>query len=48
MGKWPKLDKIEMIDGPLDDETYEHKLEEAAAPSCSTCRSTTCAPAGGP
>jgi len=28
MGKWPKLDKIEMIDGPLDDETYEHRLEK--------------------
>jgi polyphosphate kinase 2 (PPK2 family) len=28
MGKWPKLDKIEMIDGPLDDKTYEHKLEK--------------------
>jgi len=28
MGKWPKLDKIEMIDGPLDDKAYEHKLEK--------------------
>lgn len=28
MGKWPSLDKIEMIDGPIDDETYEHKLEK--------------------
>jgi polyphosphate kinase 2 (PPK2 family) len=28
MGKWPKLDKIAMIDGPLDDETYEHKLKK--------------------
>jgi polyphosphate kinase 2 (PPK2 family) len=28
MGKWPKLDKIEMIDGPLDEETYEHKLKK--------------------
>jgi len=28
MGKWPSLDKIEMIDGPIDDETYEHKLKK--------------------
>ena len=28
MGKWPTLDKIEMIDGPIDDETYEHKLKK--------------------
>jgi polyphosphate kinase 2 (PPK2 family) len=28
MGKWPVLDKVEMIDGPLDDETYEKRLEK--------------------
>jgi len=28
MSKWPSLDKIEMIDGPLDDKTYEHKLKK--------------------
>jgi polyphosphate kinase 2 (PPK2 family) len=28
MGKWPILDKIEMIDGPIDDKEYEHELEE--------------------
>ncbi|HSI02199.1 MAG TPA: polyphosphate kinase [Reyranella sp.] len=28
MGKWPVLDKIEMIDGPIDAETYEHKLKK--------------------
>ena len=28
MGKWPKLDKIERIDGPLDDDTYERKLKK--------------------
>ena len=26
MGKWPKLDKIEMIDGPLDKKDYEDEL----------------------
>ena len=26
MGKWPVLDKIEMIDGPIDEKTYEHDL----------------------
>jgi AMP-polyphosphate phosphotransferase len=26
MGKWPILDKIEMIDGPIDEKTYEHDL----------------------
>jgi polyphosphate kinase 2 (PPK2 family) len=28
MGKWPMLDKIEMIDGPLDDKDYEHRLKK--------------------
>jgi polyphosphate kinase 2 (PPK2 family) len=28
MGKWPILDKIEMIDGPVDEKTYEHELEK--------------------
>ncbi|HEU5095344.1 MAG TPA: polyphosphate kinase [Reyranella sp.] len=28
MGKWPVLDKIEMIDEPIDDESYEHKLKK--------------------
>jgi polyphosphate kinase 2 (PPK2 family) len=28
MGNWPTLDKIEMIDGPLDDKTYEHRLKK--------------------
>ena len=28
MGKWPILDKIEMIDGPIDEKTYEHDLEK--------------------
>ena len=28
MGKWPILDKIEMIDGPIDEKTYEHELEK--------------------
>ena len=26
MGKWPILDKIEMIDGPIDEKTYDHDL----------------------
>lgn len=26
MGKWPKLDKIEMIDGPIDKKEYEDEL----------------------
>lgn len=26
MGKWPILDKIEMIDGPIDEKTYEREL----------------------
>ena len=28
MGKWPALDKIEMIDGPLDDQEYERRLKK--------------------
>ena len=28
MGKWPILDKIEMIDGPVDDKDYERELEK--------------------
>jgi polyphosphate kinase 2 (PPK2 family) len=28
MGKWPKLDKIEMLNGPIDDKEYEHRLEK--------------------
>jgi AMP-polyphosphate phosphotransferase len=28
MGKWPTLDKIEMIDDPIDDRTYEQKLKK--------------------
>ena len=28
MSKWPILDKIEMIDGPLDDHEYEHRLKK--------------------
>jgi len=28
MGKWPVLDEIKMIDGPLDDEKYEHELKK--------------------
>jgi polyphosphate kinase 2 (PPK2 family) len=28
MGKWPVLDRVEMIRGPIDDDTYEHKLEK--------------------
>ncbi|WP_422000331.1 polyphosphate kinase 2 family protein [Reyranella sp.] len=27
MGKWPMLDKIEMIDGPIDEKTYEDELD---------------------
>src|SRR5260370_21535908 len=26
MGKWPILDKVEMIDGPIDEKTYDHDL----------------------
>jgi len=28
MGKWPILDKIERIDGPIDDKSYQQELEE--------------------
>jgi polyphosphate kinase 2 (PPK2 family) len=28
MGKWPTLDKVEMIDGPLDDKDYENRLKK--------------------
>ena len=28
MGKWPSLDKIEMIDGPIDNDAYEHELRK--------------------
>jgi polyphosphate kinase 2 (PPK2 family) len=28
MGKWPALDKIEMIEGPLEEETYERDLRK--------------------
>ena len=28
MGKWPRLDEIELIDGLLDDERYEHELKK--------------------
>ncbi|MBX9946392.1 MAG: polyphosphate kinase [Reyranella sp.] len=28
MGKWPSLDKIEMVDGPIDDATYERDLRK--------------------
>lgn len=28
MGKWPALDKVEMIDGPIDEKSYEHELKE--------------------
>ncbi len=28
MGKWPSLDKIEMIDSPLQDDEYEHRLKK--------------------
>jgi len=27
MGKWPALDKIDMIDGPLDDRDYDRRLK---------------------
>ncbi len=27
MGKWPRLDKIEMIDGPIDKDSYEKQLK---------------------
>jgi polyphosphate kinase 2 (PPK2 family) len=28
MGKWPELDRIEMIDKPIDDERYEQELKK--------------------
>ncbi len=28
MGNWPMLDKIDLIDAPLDDKTYEHRLKK--------------------
>ena len=28
MGKWPRLDKIEMIDGPIDKDSYEQQLKD--------------------
>lgn len=28
MSKWPILDEIEMVDGPIDDKTYERELDE--------------------
>lgn len=28
MGKWPILDKIEMIDSPMDDDEYDHALKK--------------------
>jgi len=28
MGKWPILDKLEMIDSPIDDDTYERQLKK--------------------
>ena len=28
MGKWPRLDKIEMIDEQIDDEKYDHQLKK--------------------
>jgi polyphosphate kinase 2 (PPK2 family) len=28
MGKWPQLDRIEMDDDPIDDDTYERKLKK--------------------
>lgn len=27
MGKWPKLDKIKMIEGPIDEKAYEKELK---------------------
>ena len=26
MGKWPALDKIELIEGPIDEKTYEREI----------------------
>src|SRR5260370_41653732 len=28
MGKWPQLDKIERLDGPIDDDSYERRLKK--------------------
>ena len=28
MGKWPKLDRIEMIDGPIDKKDYQNQIDE--------------------
>ena len=28
MGKWPRLDKIEMIDGPIDKQSYERQIKK--------------------
>ena len=28
MGKWPRLDKIEMIDGPIDKRSYERQIKK--------------------
>jgi polyphosphate kinase 2 (PPK2 family) len=28
MGKWPKLDKMEMIDGPIDEKDYEREMQK--------------------
>ena len=28
MGKWPKLDKIDMIEGPIDEKQYERELKK--------------------
>ena len=47
MGKWPTLDKIEMIDGPIDDEDLRARAPRSCSTACSTCRSITCAPAAG-
>ena len=47
MGKWPILDKIEMIDGPIDDEDLRARAGRSCSTGCSTCRSIICAPAAG-
>src|SRR5260370_30096575 len=28
MGKWPILDKLDMIDSPIDDDNYERRLKK--------------------
>jgi hypothetical protein len=45
MGKWPQLDKIEMIDGPIDEDSYERhrKLQRRLL----DLPSTTCGPGAG-